>query len=85
MIATVDMDSHTLELLEFGQGGARELLASYAACSPRQGVGLPAKMEPSTDPVRVRAELALVSEMVDAAWRLGHARPSASLHDDAAC
>jgi DNA mismatch repair protein MutS2 len=76
MIATVDMDSHTLELLEFAK--VRELLASYAACS--LGKDLARQMEPSTDPVRIRAELALVSEMVDALG-LGQAPPFGGLHD----
>ncbi len=76
MNATVDMDSHTLELLEFGK--VRELLASYAACS--LGKELARQMEPSTDPARVRSELALVSEMVDA-LSLGHAPPFGGLHD----
>src|SRR5260370_13721071 len=76
MSATLDMDSHTLELLEFGK--VRELLASYAACS--LGKELARQMEPGTDAERIRSELAHVSEMVDALG-LGHAPPFGGLHD----
>src|SRR4051812_26260174 len=52
-----EMDSHTLDLLEFDK--VRELLAAYAACS--LGKELARQLEPLGDPVRIRAELALVS------------------------
>ncbi|HZY90246.1 MAG TPA: DNA strand exchange inhibitor protein, partial [Gemmataceae bacterium] len=51
---------------------------SYAACS--LGKELARQMEPSTDAVRVRSELAHVSEMVDA-LSLGHSPPFGGLHD----
>jgi DNA mismatch repair protein MutS2 len=76
MIAAVDMDSHTLELLEFGK--VRELLASYTACS--LGKELARQLEPTTDAERIRSELAHVSEMVDALG-LGQAPPFGGLHD----
>ncbi len=75
MSATL-MDAHTLELLEFGK--VRELLAGYAACS--LGKELTRQLEPSTDADHVRAEIALVSEMVDALG-MGHAPPFGGLHD----
>ena len=55
-------DPHTLELLEFDK--VRELLAGYAACS--LGRELARQVEPGTDLEAIRAELALVTEMVDA-------------------
>ncbi len=73
---TVDMDPHTLELLEFGK--VRELLAGYAACS--LGKELARGLEPQTDADKIRAELALVSEMVEALGA-GHAPPFGGLHD----
>jgi DNA mismatch repair protein MutS2 len=76
MSATLTMDAHTLELLEFGK--VRELLAGYAACS--LGKELARQLEPSTDAGHVRSELALVSEMVDALG-MGHAPPFGGLHD----
>jgi DNA mismatch repair protein MutS2 len=69
-------DQHTLELLEFGK--VRELLAGYAACS--LGKDLARQVEPLGDADRVRAELALVSEMADALGQ-GLAPPFAGLHD----
>jgi DNA mismatch repair protein MutS2 len=74
--ATVRMDSHTLELLEFGK--VRELLAGHAACS--LGKELARQLEPMTDPQQIREELALVSEMVDAVGA-GQAPPFGGLHD----
>src|SRR4051794_35075544 len=70
------MDSHTLELLEFGK--VRELLAGHAASS--LGKELARGLEPSADADAIRVELALVSEMVDA---LGQnlAPPFGGLHD----
>src|SRR5262249_55396466 len=73
---TVMMDAHTLELLEFGK--VRELLAGYAACS--LGKDLARQAEPSTDPDKIRADLALVSEMVEALGQ-GQTPPFGGLHD----
>jgi DNA mismatch repair protein MutS2 len=73
---TVEMDAHTLELLEFGK--IRDLLAGHAACS--LGKELARQLEPSTDAERIRAELALVGEMVDALGE-GMAPPFGGLHD----
>ncbi len=70
------MDAHTLELLEFNK--VRELLAGYAASS--LGKDLARQAEPSTDPDRIRAEIALVSEMVEA-LAMGQAPPFGGLHD----
>jgi DNA mismatch repair protein MutS2 len=55
------MDAHTLELLEFNK--IRELAASYAFSS--LGKDLAQRAEPSTNVQGIRAELALVSEMVE--------------------
>ncbi len=71
-----NMDAHTLELLEFDK--VRELAAGYAACS--LGKELARQMQPLADAERVRAELALVSEMVDALGQ-GLTPPFAGLHD----
>jgi DNA mismatch repair protein MutS2 len=73
---TVEMDAHTLELLEFNK--ICELLAGYAASS--LGKELARQLGPGTDAERIRAELTLVSEMVDA---LGQelAPPFGGLHD----
>ncbi|MHB1422534.1 MAG: endonuclease MutS2 [Gemmataceae bacterium] len=76
MNATVEMDAHTLELLEFNK--IRELLAGYAACS--LGKELARQLEPSTDAERIRAELTLVGEMVDALGQ-GLTPPFGGLHD----
>ncbi len=76
MNATVAMDQHTLELLEFSK--VRELLAGFAASS--LGKELARQIEPSTDAEKIRADLALVSEMVDALG-LGQAPPFGGLHD----
>jgi DNA mismatch repair protein MutS2 len=70
------MDAHTLDLLEFNK--VRELLASYAACA--LGKELANQLEPLDNADRVRAELALVSEMTDALGQ-GLAPPFAGLHD----
>jgi DNA mismatch repair protein MutS2 len=72
----VIMDAHTLELLQFGK--VRELLAGYAACS--LGKELAHQAEPSTDPDKIRADLALVTEMVLALGQ-GQAPPFGGLHD----
>jgi DNA mismatch repair protein MutS2 len=76
MNATVQMDAHTLELLEFAK--VRELLAGYAACS--LGKELARQLEPSTDADRIRSELALLTEMVEALGQ-GQAPPFGGLHD----
>jgi DNA mismatch repair protein MutS2 len=70
------MDAHTLELLEFGK--VRELLAGYAATS--LGKELARGLEPSADAERVRADIALVSEMTDALGQ-GLSPPFNGLHD----
>jgi DNA mismatch repair protein MutS2 len=76
MVKTLQMDAHTLELLEFNK--VRELLASYGACS--LGKELARQLEPSTDLEKIRADLALVSEMVDALGQ-GQSPPFGGLHD----
>jgi DNA mismatch repair protein MutS2 len=70
------MDAHTLELLEFDK--VRELLAGYGASS--LGKELARRVEPGTDVEKIRAELALVSEMADALGA-GQAPPFGGLHD----
>jgi DNA mismatch repair protein MutS2 len=70
------MDAHSLELLEFNK--VRELLAGYAACS--LGKELARQVEPGTDAERIRASLALVTEMV-AVLAQGRAPPFGGLHD----
>jgi DNA mismatch repair protein MutS2 len=76
MNTPVMMDAHTLELLEFDK--VRELLAGYAACS--LGKDLARQVEPSTDPEKIRADLALVTEMVGTLAQ-GHLPPFGGLHD----
>jgi len=76
MNALVAMDQHTLELLEFNK--VRDLLAGFAASS--LGKELARQIEPSTDAEKIRADLALVSEMVDSLG-LGQAPPFGGLHD----
>ncbi|MGH7226374.1 MAG: endonuclease MutS2, partial [Gemmataceae bacterium] len=76
MNAMVEMDAHTLELLEFNK--IRDLLAGYAASS--LGKELARQLEPGTDAERIRAELTLVGEMVDALGQ-GLTPPFAGLHD----
>src|SRR5258708_29551487 len=70
------MDAHTLELLEFGK--VRELLAGYAACS--LGKELAHQLEPRTDIEKIRADLDLVTEMVDGLAQ-GQTPPFGGLHD----
>jgi DNA mismatch repair protein MutS2 len=70
------MDAHTLELLEFDK--IRELLSGYAASS--LGKELARRLEPDIDAERIRAELVLVGEMVDALGA-GLAPPFGGLHD----
>src|SRR5258708_2423589 len=76
MYATVLMDAHTLELLEFNK--VRDLLASYAACS--LGKELAAQIEPGTDAEKIRAELELVTEMANSLGE-GLMPPFGGLHD----
>src|SRR5216684_2984687 len=76
MSDTVMMDAHTLELLEFNK--VRELLAGYGACS--LGKDLARQVEPFTDPERIRANVALVTEMVSALQQ-GQSPPFGGLHD----
>jgi DNA mismatch repair protein MutS2 len=76
MVDTVPMDAHTLGLLEFDK--VRELLASYGACS--LGKDLARQVEPMTDAEKVRAELDLVAEMVQALDE-GQSPPFGGLHD----
>jgi DNA mismatch repair protein MutS2 len=76
MSDTPRMDAHTLELLEFGK--VCELLAGYTATS--LGKELARGLEPSTDPDRIRHELALVTEMADALGQ-GLSPPLSGLHD----
>ncbi|HEV3203049.1 MAG TPA: DNA strand exchange inhibitor protein, partial [Gemmataceae bacterium] len=70
------MDSHTLELLEFNK--VREMLAGYAACS--LGKELARQLEPGTEVEPIRADLALVTEMVEALGT-GQTPPFGGLHD----
>ena len=70
------MDAHSLELLEFNK--VRELLSEYAASS--LGKELTRQVEPGTDAEKIRAELALVSEMADALGQ-GQSPPFSGLHD----
>jgi DNA mismatch repair protein MutS2 len=70
------MDAHTLELLEFHK--IRELVASCAYCSLGKDLALQA--EPSAHVDSIRAELALVSEMVEVLGQ-GQAPPFAGLRD----
>src|SRR6185295_8255470 len=70
------MDAHTLDLLEFHK--IRELVGAYAFCSLGKDLALQA--EASTNAESIRAELALVSEMVDVIGR-GQSPPFAGLRD----
>jgi DNA mismatch repair protein MutS2 len=70
------MDAHTLELLEFHK--VRELLASYGACS--LGKELALQLEPLTDAELIKADIAVVSEMVHALGQ-GITPPFGGLHD----
>src|SRR5437899_8761133 len=76
MNAAMTMDAHTLELLEFHK--IRELVGGYAFCSLGKDLALQA--EPSTKVDAIRAELALVSEMVEVLGQ-GQTPPFAGLHD----
>jgi DNA mismatch repair protein MutS2 len=70
------MDAHTLELLEFAK--VRELVAAHAFSS--LGKDLARQAMPSTDADAVRAELALVAEMVQVLGE-GQSPPFAGLSD----
>ncbi|MSU80553.1 MAG: DNA strand exchange inhibitor protein [Gemmataceae bacterium] len=70
------MDAHTLELLEFHK--IRELVAGYVYCSLGKEIALIA--EPSVNAESIRAELELVSEMVDVLGN-GQSPPFAGLKD----
>src|SRR5437764_602480 len=70
------MDAHTLDLLEFDK--VRSLLAEYAATS--LGAELARRVEPSRDVGKVRTDLALVSEMVEALMA-NQAPPFGGVHD----
>lgn len=76
MIDAMTMDAHTLELLEFHK--IRELAATYAYSSLGKDLALLA--EPSTNADGIRAELAIVSEMVDVLGQ-GQTPPFAGLKD----
>src|SRR5437773_2577161 len=76
MIDPMPMDAHTLELLEFHR--IRELVAGYAVSSLGKDIALLA--EPSTNAEAIRAELALVSEMVEVLGQ-NQAPPFAGLKD----
>jgi len=70
------MDPHTLELLEFDK--VRALLGEYAATS--LGKELALQVEPGTDVELVRAQIALVTEMVETLG-LGQSPPFGGVHD----
>src|SRR5438477_5461996 len=70
------MDAHTLELLEFHK--IRELVATHAFCSLGKDLALQA--EPSTNADSIRAELGLISEMVEVLGQ-GQTPPFAGLRD----
>jgi DNA mismatch repair protein MutS2 len=70
------VDAHTLELLEFPK--VRALLAGYAASS--LGKDLAQQLEPLSDADAIRAEIALVTEMVQALAE-GQSPPLAGLRD----
>jgi DNA mismatch repair protein MutS2 len=70
------MDAHTLDLLEFDK--VRGLVAEYAATS--LGADLARRVEPSRDVNRVRTDLGLVSEMVEALMA-NQAPPFGGVHD----
>ena len=71
-----DMDTHTLELLEFTK--IRELVAGYAACS--LGKSAANALEPLADPGAIRHQQALTTEMTET-LSAGLAPPLGGLHD----
>jgi DNA mismatch repair protein MutS2 len=70
------MDTHTLDLLEFGK--VRALVAAQAACS--LGKDAASRMDPSLDPGEIRERQALTTEMADA-LSAGLYPPFGGLHD----
>jgi len=76
MFDAMSMDAHTLELLEFQK--IRELVGTYAFSSLGKDLALLA--EPSTNAEAIRAELELVSEMVEVLGQ-GQTPPFAGLKD----
>lgn len=76
MIDLVNMDAHTLDLLEFHK--VREKTATYAYTSLGKDLALVA--EPSTNAEAIQAELTLVSEMVELLGQ-GQSPPFAGLKD----
>jgi DNA mismatch repair protein MutS2 len=70
------MDAHTLDLLEFAK--VRDLVAGYAYSA--LGKELARAAEPSTDAGGIRAELALVGEMLDVLGQ-GQTPPLSGLSD----
>lgn len=76
MADTPMMDTHTLELLEFGK--VRDLLAGY--CATSLGKELARQLEPSQEIEVIRTELALVTEMTEALG-LGQTPPFGGLSD----
>ena len=71
-----DMDTHTLELLEFEK--VRALVAARAACS--LGKDEARRMGPSLDPGEIRSRQALTTEMTEALVA-GLSPPFGGLHD----
>ena len=71
-----NMDSHTLELLEFDK--IRALVAARAACSLGKSAAL--SMEPSLDQGEIHSRQALTSEMAEA-LASGLTPPLGGLHD----
>src|ERR1700686_267392 len=76
MSDSMPMDAHTLELLGFHK--IRELVGGYAFCSLGKDLALQA--EPGTNADSIRAELGLVSEMVEVLGQ-GQTPPFAGLRD----
>src|SRR5260370_20940601 len=76
MSAASTMDAHTLDLLEFPK--VRGLVAGYAFCSLGKDLALQA--EPGAHADAIRAELALVSEVVELLGQ-GQTPPFAGLTD----
>jgi DNA mismatch repair protein MutS2 len=76
MFKSMTMDTHTLELLEFQK--IRELVGTYSFSSLGKDLALLA--EPSANADAIRAELELVSEMVDVLGQ-GQSPPFAGLKD----
>ena len=75
-VESISMDAHTLALLEFDKIQAQ--LGEYAATS--LGKELALQVEPGTDLTRIRAEIALITEMADA-LESGNSPPFGGVHD----